>query len=149
MSPEQAWGQILPWVLAALGGGGIVTAMVWAHRAAKAVELAEGLDKLIRGNGGDDWSFPETRRQVAEHGVRLNKAEADLDLGLESVRGEMRALKSQVDRQEGRIQGQDAALARHARGNEENAATGYTQHARDLVTDLERLVGKARGGTGA
>jgi hypothetical protein len=29
------------------------------------METVESLDKLIRGNGGDDWSFNETRRRTA------------------------------------------------------------------------------------
>ena len=149
MTQDDAIMQAVPWLLAALGGGGILRALYVAHRAAKAMETVEALDKLVRGNGGDDWSFPETRRQVAEQVIRSNKLEADLDRGLDSVRAEMRALKSQVDRQEGRIQGQDAALARHAKGNEETAPTGYVQHARDLVTDLERLVVSAKRGPGA
>lgn len=63
MTPEQAWPAIIG-VLGALGIG-TGTALVWAYRAARAVEVAEALDKLVRGNGGDDWSFPETRRRVA------------------------------------------------------------------------------------
>ena len=75
---------------------------------------------------------------------KIEKAEEEI---LETVNGQGRRIsdvKSQVDRLQGRVEGQDAALARHSKGNEENPAVGYTQHARDLVTDLERLVKVAK-----
>ena len=64
MTQDDAIMQAVPWLLAALGGGGILRALYVAHRAAKAMETVEALDKLVRGNGGDDWSFPETRRRL-------------------------------------------------------------------------------------
>jgi len=75
---------------------------------------------------------------------KIEKAQREI---LETVNGQGRRIsdvKSQVDRLQGRVEGQDAALARHGKNNEENPALGYTQHARDLVTDLERLVVKAK-----
>ena len=64
MTQAEALSQALPWVLAALGGGGVIHLLRIAHRSAKALEMVEAHDKLLRGNGDDNWSFQETRRRL-------------------------------------------------------------------------------------
>jgi len=66
--------QVAPWLLAAVGGGSGVWALLRAaHRSAKALELVEAHDKLLRGNGEDNWSFPETRRRLRALGKRSDE----------------------------------------------------------------------------
>jgi len=64
VTQAEALSQALPWVLAALGGGGVIHLLRIAHRSAKALEMVEAHDKLLRGNGDDNWSFQETRRRL-------------------------------------------------------------------------------------
>ena len=74
MTQAEALTQALPWVLAALGGGGVIHLLRIAHRSAKALEMVEEHDTLLRGNGDDNWSFQETRRRVKALGRKVDEA---------------------------------------------------------------------------
>jgi hypothetical protein len=153
--PPEVWPLVEKFLAAILGGG--VTFLVgygalkskvggWDSLRTDDNKLRDAAD--LRNTQAIETLKEECERElqrVEERLVRrMEKAEIDIDSGLESQRTALSGLRSVVDKMQGRIDGQDAALARHSKGNEENPALGYTQHARDLVTDLERLVVKAR-----
>jgi hypothetical protein len=55
------------------------------------------------------------------------------------------AAKSQIDLLQGRIEGQDAALSRHARANAEGPISGIFEHLKDLSDDLAASAAKIGG----
>jgi hypothetical protein len=109
---------------------GIVIAFVWGYFR---LFLDEKIRKAI--NGKIEAAKTEVLNAVNGQGQRIT-----------GVEGTANYLK-------GRIDGHDAALARHKAGNEATAPLGYLEHARDLVGDLTELVAKAKaesmGGKGA